>query len=102
MSEESDVWNSRRHDFVHKVRDAVIVSMPHEGWGICGIVMEQIAPFKYPQGNFNSRNLIYMPRSRKWGTTTRKVSYLVKMKKDEESEDDLFFWVTKDCIGMSR
>jgi hypothetical protein len=90
----------KRDDFAHKVGDEVTVSPPHYGYGIYGVVTEQIAPFKYPHGSFNSSNLIYMPMGRKWGTTTRKLSYMVKMKNDKGDGDDLFFWVTKDCIGM--
>ena len=83
------------HGFVYAIGDEVVVSPPHcSFWSISGTVVELIQSFEYPTGNnFTPSNLLYLPGSRKWGTTTRKKSYLIKIKGVDEH-----IWATKDCI----
>lgn len=80
-------------DFAFSAGDSVVAGGPHDGWGVKCTVVEQITPFQYPKGAFTPSSLLYLPRVRKWGTTTRKLSYLVRV-----NETDLHIWATKDCV----
>lgn len=89
-------WNKKLRTYLHDVGDLVLVQNPHDNFFVKAVVVEQVMPLEFPTEDLKPENLFYFPRTRTRGQTTRKESYLVKLRGDDPNQ--VYFWATKDCI----
>ena len=89
---------TKTYNFSFNVGDSVLVSNPLATFAMKGcVVVEQIAPFDYPTGRFEPKNLVLLPNTRKQVRPTRYVSYLVRFEKS-----DLHMWATEKCLSKDQ